>query len=335
MSGLHEIAGYKVMSTLGTGAGSTIYAVRDRDSRVFALKRVVKSTQHDQRFIDQAVHEHEIASRFNSPMLRQSFKLIRQRNFIRTNEVLVIMELVDGLTLEQHQPDTLIEACEICRLTAMGLSHMHIAGFVHADIKPNNILVTASNQVKLIDFGQSCRIGTIKQRIQGTPDYIAPEQVLRKEITPMTDVFNLGATMYWLFTRRHVPTMIPKGQAGMQLRSEDQMCRPPMEINPDVPPALSTLVMDCLEQDPIRRPRSVLQLADRLEIAASQLNKKQAAVELPPEVDINDESGIDINDESAIHGHFNIDEYIDLEAHEADADINEIANLDIDEDLDK
>ena len=52
----------------------------------------------------------------------------------------------------------------------------------------------------MIDYGQSCRIGTIKERIQGTPDYIAPEQVARRPVSVATDVFNLGASLYWALT---------------------------------------------------------------------------------------------------------------------------------------
>jgi serine/threonine-protein kinase len=77
---------------------------------------------------------------------------------------------------------------------AQGLRAMHQMGYAHCDIKPNNILRSESGQVKVIDYGQSCRIGTIKERIQGTPDYIAPEQVARRPISVQTDVFNLGAT---------------------------------------------------------------------------------------------------------------------------------------------
>src|SRR5690606_35077399 len=109
----------------------------------------------------------------------------------------VLMEMVDGLTLEHYVPDNLIELCRIFQQTALGLHAMHEAGYVHADIKPNNILFMDDQRVKIIDFGQSCKADTVKDRIQGTPDYIAPEQVLRRAITPQTDVFNLGATMYW------------------------------------------------------------------------------------------------------------------------------------------
>jgi len=273
MAEFSEIQGYEVLATLGVGARSTIYAVKDGKSQLYALKRVVKSGPSDQRFVDQAISEHEVAQKFDHPTLRKSIKLIRQRNFIRTSEILVLMEMVDGSTLEKHQPDTLADLCHVCREVSHGLGVMHKGGFVHADIKPNNIMVTDEGKVKIIDFGQSCPIGTVKERIQGTPDYIAPEQVQRRSITPQTDVFNLGATMYWLLTSKHVPTLIPKGAAGISLRTEDA-CKTPMELNPDVPPALSSLVMDCIHTEVPKRPETMALVADRLEIAARQFQRR-------------------------------------------------------------
>ncbi len=274
MAEFSEIVGYEVLATLGVGARSTIYAVKDGKSELYALKRVVKSSPSDQRFMDQAILEHEVAQKFDHPTLRKSIKLIKQRNFIRTSEVLVLMEMVDGSTLEKHQPDTLAELCRICKDVAKGLGVMHKAGYVHADIKPNNIMVTEDGEVKVIDFGQSCPIGTVKERIQGTPDYIAPEQVQRRSITPQTDVFNLGATMYWLLTQKHVPTLIPKGQAGISLRTEDS-CKAPMELNPEVPPALSSLVMDCIHTEAPQRPETMALVSDRLDIAAKQFTRRK------------------------------------------------------------
>ncbi len=287
MAEFHEIAGYEVLSTLGFGARSTIYSVRDpKRGECYALKRVVKSSPSDQRYLDQAIAEHEIASKFDHPSLRKSLKLIKQREFIRVTEVLVLMELVEGKTLEHYQPNGLLELLAICRQVAAGLQTMHDLNYVHADIKPNNIMLSnrcdpqdPASQVKIIDFGQSCSINTQKDRIQGTPDYIAPEQVLRKPITPKTDIFNLGATMYWLLTGKHVPTMIPKKGAGVQLRVE-QKSQTPAELNPQVPPALSSLVMDCVEKHASDRPMDMTEVINRLEIAASQvarLNGKQAA----------------------------------------------------------
>jgi len=277
MAEFHQISGYEVLSTLGQGARSTIYEVRDKSGDRYALKRVVKTSPADQRFIEQALTEHEVARKFDSVLLRKSHKVIRNRALIRVSEVLVLMEHVEGRTLEEHQPTDIFDLCAIFQKAALGLDQMHAAGYVHADIKPNNIIVTGKREAKLIDFGQSCPSGTIKERIQGTPDYIAPEQVLRRAITPATDAFNLGATMYWLLTGRHVPTLIPRttSQVG-QLRSEhvalrhDQLVRPD-KVNDQVPPALANLVMECLRKDPAERPGSMAAVAERFEIVGAQI----------------------------------------------------------------
>ena len=275
MAEFHQIAGYDVVGTLGQGAASTLYSVRDKVGQVYCLKRVVKKSPSEQRYIDQAVSEYEIAKHFDSPLLRKVHKLIRQRALIRTSEVLVVMELIEGRTLETIKFKGMFGYCQVFHAAAKGLQHMHEKGFVHADIKPNNIMVNAAGQVKLIDFGQSCKAGTIKQRIQGTPDYIAPEQVQRKAITNKTDLFNLGATMYWLLTGSHVPTLIPKKEAGLAIRSEDhgRSLRPPIEVNPECPPALSNLVIECVATNPADRPAHMQAVIDRLEIAAKQAKR--------------------------------------------------------------
>ena len=273
MGRLRKIHGYEVLATLGSGAKSTIYAVKDRDSHVYALKHVIKEGPKEQRFLDQAILEHNVASRLKHPNLRCSYKLFRHRNLLRTTEVFVLMEMVDAVTFEQYKPATYIDYCRLFQQVASGLEAMHEAGYVHADIKPNNIMITDANQVKLIDFGQSCVIDTIKKRIQGTPDYIAPEQVKRHKITPLTDVFNLGATMYWLLTGRHVPTMIPKQR---RIRKVDENPCPTLaELNPKIPLALSTLVMDCVRRIPSQRPVSMEVLRERLALAISQLERDE------------------------------------------------------------
>lgn len=284
MAEFHQIAGYDVVATLGKGAASTLYQVRDREGKVYCLKRVVKKSPSEQRFIDQAICEAEVAKHFNSPLLRQVYRLIKQRAVIRTNEVLVVMEMIDGKTLEFVKLTGMTAFCNLFSAVASGLKLMHEAGYVHADLKPSNIMLDGQGHVKIIDFGQSCKNNTIKQRIQGTPDYIAPEQVLRRSITYQTDVFNLGATMYWMLTGSYVPTMIPKRDAGIQLKSEDHgTLRSPIEVDPTVPPALSNLVLDCVQTNPRQRPETMQAVIDRLEIACRQAEraKKESAQAAP------------------------------------------------------
>ena len=270
MTSLHEILGYQVLSTLGHGACSTIFAVKDEDNHVYALKQVLKRTRKDQRFLDQAIQEHAVASQFHHENLRQVYKLIRNRKFLRTSELLILMEMVDGHTLEQQRPRDMDDLCRIMGQIAAALGVMHAAGYAHADIKPKNILITTDGIAKVIDFGQSCDLGTAKERIQGTPDYIAPEQVRRRPITAATDAFNLGATIYWLVMGKHAPTMIPKRGVGL-VHKENGDPRSIREENPEVPPALASLVVDCLKTDPLDRPQSMALFLDRLKLARSQV----------------------------------------------------------------
>src|SRR5262249_37279605 len=158
-------------------------------------------------------------------------RMIRKRKLLKTIELQILMELFDGTSLDVHRPDSLSKLIQIFIQVAEGLTQVHRLGFVHADIKPNNILVNDKLVTKIIDFGQSCQIGTIKSRIQGTPDYIAPEQVGRGRLTPATDVFNFGATMYWCVTDHHIPTLIPKKKDGEARKpAQPRELKPPHEI---------------------------------------------------------------------------------------------------------
>jgi serine/threonine-protein kinase len=124
--------------------------------------------------------------------------------------------------------------------------------------------MSESGSIKIIDLGQSCKIGTIKPRIQGTPDYIAPEQVRRKPLGPKTDIFNLGATMYWALTGKHVPTLIPKkNRLGLPI---PQPRLAPHELRKQLPIGVSKLVMDCIEDQPLQRPRDMMTVISRLDL---------------------------------------------------------------------
>jgi serine/threonine-protein kinase len=174
------------------------------------------------------------------------------------------MELFDGKNLEDSPTLSLLDVMLVFRMVAGGLQAMHQQGFVHCDIKPNNILMGESGSIKIIDLGQSCKIGTVKPRIQGTPDYIAPEQVRRKALGPKTDIFNLGATMYWALTGKNVPTLIPKKNSlGLPI---PQPRLAPHELKKQLPIEVSKLVMDCIEDEPSKRPRDMMTVISRLDL---------------------------------------------------------------------
>jgi len=230
-----RIGGYDVHAVLGYGASSTIYEVEDpRNGTRYALKQVICREPADNRYVVQVVNEHRISRQLEHPAFRKCIRLRRQRRLLKTRQILLLMELVHGKTLLDQQPKDLRAAIEIFMSAADALAEMHRAGLIHTDIKPNNIIVTAQSEIKIIDFGQSCPIDTVKDRVQGTPDYIAPEQVRRKRLTARTDVYNLGATMYWCLSGASVParTAVGTDDAGMR---QDREVRPLQEVSPDIP----------------------------------------------------------------------------------------------------
>ncbi len=260
-----NVGGFSIVKRIGTGARSTIYEATDQhDNTTVALKRVIFERPEDTRIFEQTETEYKVARRIDHPYVRKCYKLKKIRSMFKVKELLLSMELFDGNTLEDSSTLSLGDVLLVFRMVANGLQAMHREGFVHCDIKPNNILLSKSGSIKIIDLGQSCKIGTTKPRIQGTPDYIAPEQVKRKPLGPKTDIFNLGATMYWALTGKNIPTLIPKTNSlGLPI---PQTRLAPHEIKKQLPTGISKLVMDCIEDDPTRRPRDMMTVISRLDL---------------------------------------------------------------------
>lgn len=268
--------GYEVLEHIGTGAGSQIYLVDDPQTRqIYALKHVVCKTDKDARFVEQLEAEYEVGRRVADPGLRRSIAYKSNKSFFRkATEAALLLELFDGRSLEAERPTGLAQTIDVFIRTAKALEALHRAGFVHCDLKPNNILVNGAGEVKVIDLGQSCANRTVKKRIQGTPDYIAPEQVRCEEVTPKTDVYNFGATLYWCLTGKNVPTLftIKKGENSLLA---DTLIDPPAKLNPHCPEPLSNLAMECVKARAEKRP----ELADvvrRLEVMQYALQKAAA-----------------------------------------------------------
>lgn len=274
-----KLAGFNVLAEIGRGAASVIYLVQDAKSkRIYALKHVVKNDPKDQRFLDQVMLEYEVASKCKHPAVRGVERIIKTRErLVSVKEIFLVMEYVDGVAVERNPPKTFEQALDIFKQTAAGLAAMHAAGFVHADMKPQNIVVTDAGLVKVIDLGQSCPIGTVKERIQGTPDYIAPEQVHRRAITAKTDIFNLGATMYWTLTGRNIPTALPKGDSLVGSLDDKfiERAKSIKELNPRTPDKLADLIMSCVEVDPELRPASMDEVYQRLDLVHAMLRAGQ------------------------------------------------------------
>ncbi|MGE3818219.1 MAG: serine/threonine protein kinase [Isosphaeraceae bacterium] len=256
---------YRVVKPLGNGAGSTILEISDKTAggKRYALKVVKRQDADDDVYIEQARTEYEVAQKLNHPAIARIYDLRQKRSWFRLSGVELLMEYVEGKTLDEIEaPDInqlLLMFCQV----ASALSHMHRRGVFHGDMKPQNIMLSKTGQVKLIDFGTCWIRGQNKDRVQGTPQYIAPETASEKIVDARSDVYNLGATMYRMFTGRFANQGIPKP-------GETRKIPAPTQLNKKIPAQLSELIMACLDLTPDKRPGSMFDIQHKLvEIAKS------------------------------------------------------------------
>ncbi|MCA9244676.1 MAG: serine/threonine protein kinase [Phycisphaerales bacterium] len=288
MRAFANLPGYDIRTRIGRGAGAVIYEGIERATRrQVAIKHTVRKGPQDDRFLEQCSNEYEVGRKFDHPMLRKVYVLKAVRKWLKVRELFLVMEYVDGVRLEERfpadQPRDLIKLVNLFIKVTDALAAMHKGGIVHADVKPNNIMVMADSSIKLIDFGQSCPVGFTKQRVQGTPDYIAPEQVQRNPLDQRTDIYNLGATMYSTFTGKWLRTALPAGAVGEKKLSLDaeRSNVPPHELVADIPLPLSRLIMDCCEQDKDSRPWDTAKVRSRLETVVHVLERRAAGMGQP------------------------------------------------------
>jgi eukaryotic-like serine/threonine-protein kinase len=260
-----NLFGYDVVSRLGQGAGSALYVVCDpKNGQLYCLKHVIRREERDLRFIEQLQNEFEMSRHFRHPVLRRSIDLKINKKFLGgITDAALVLELVDGTPLEQQPLLPIPRLLDVFMDVAQALHSMHFQRLVHCDLKPHNILTCSDGGVKLIDFGQTCKNGTVKERMQGTPDFIAPEQVRLKAVSGQTDVFCFGATLYWALTGQKIPTLYNSSKEEWRSIKE-QKYPSPHDLNPQIPEPLSRLAMWCCKVSLGSRPNDIQMVIEGL-----------------------------------------------------------------------
>lgn len=268
-----KIGQFQVLSNLGEGAHSSIMHIRrNADGRQYALKIVKIESEEDEKFLDQAEHEFEVAQKLDHPNLIKIYCLEKTKSFGlfggKVKEVRQLIEYVNGQTLDRFKILPLGILLQIFRDVAAGIVMMHRRNICHGDLKPNNIMLSKSGNVKVIDYGLSWIKGQEKNRIQGTPEYMAPEQVSNKTVNEKTDIFNFGATMYRLVTWHHIPPVVPVGENSVRVNEETWMrqFKPVCERNPKCPKSIGKLIEHCLMFKASQRPETMSEVHDDLAV---------------------------------------------------------------------
>src|SRR6185295_5630064 len=197
----------------------------------------------------------------------------------------IVMQYVDGESLSTVVENLgAMEPKDAARCAAgilRGLHHAHKAGVVHRDVKPDNVLIAAGDQPKLLDFGLAIETETALQitkdgMVVGTPYYLAPEQSRGQKATPLCDVYAAGVTLYYLLTGKR-PFVGATALAVLNKHIHEPPV-PPMKHKSDIPRPLNDIVLKMMAKKPADRYQSAGDAANDLE---AFLKGKEIQVRVP------------------------------------------------------
>lgn len=253
---------YLVQEELGRGGMAVVYRVVDASSgQAMALKQLTVETQVKNREALQALFEAE----FRTLAELDHPRVIQVDDYgIDARGAYYTMELLDGGNLTQRSPLPWRQACALIHDVCSSLALLHSRSLIHRDVSPHNVRCTSTGRAKLIDFGAMVQMGPCTQPV-GTPAFMAPEVAQRGTLDARTDLFSLGATMYFALTGRPA---YPARSFAQLLDVWSKRPAPPSAYSAEIPERLDALVMRMLGLDPAVRPRSAFEVMSQLQSVA-------------------------------------------------------------------
>ncbi len=270
------LPGYQILAQIYESINSIVYrAIREKDNLPVILK-VLQGEFPPQSDLQKYEREYKILRQFNLDSVIKVYELQTYQNTL-----VMTLEDFGGESLKillATQKFTLLGFLTIAIKIAQGLREIHAANLIHKDINPSNIVFNpATGQVKLIDFSissgltqESLRLHP-PQHLEGTLAYISPEQTgrMNRSVDYRTDFYSLGATFYELLTQQ-VP--FPTGDAMEVVHAHlAKQPVPPHEINPEIPPIISEIVLKLLSKTAEERYQSAWGLISDLEQSLKQV----------------------------------------------------------------
>jgi serine/threonine protein kinase/Tfp pilus assembly protein PilF len=286
-SGQKIFGRYTLIKVLGRGGMGIVWLARDEElEREVALKFLPDLMIQDHAVFDQLKHETKRCLELTHP------HIVRIHDFVHDDRSgCISMEYIDGETLSNlraekerkvFEPDEIATwISQLC--DALDYAHNH-AKVIHCDLKPANLMVNQRSDLKVADFGIARSLGdsasrlTLEQARRGTLIYMSPQQLNGEHCTHLDDIYSLGASIYELLTSK--PPFY-SGNIDRQIweRVAPSMMERRKEL--DIEPALVPQVWEdtiaaCLAKDPVRRPQSAAEVAQRLQLAAGRTITRMA-----------------------------------------------------------
>ena len=255
------IQGYKLIKVLGQGGHGTVWSAKDTQGKYVAIKNL---RFFEKDLLERFEREIDIQSEFHSPFI---VPILDQFSYL--GRPVMVMEQIHGLGLSQfvaRQEYQLQEVESIVEGLLEAADTIHTRGYIHRDIKPDNILVQNRGGIitpKLTDFGivkeQSLSVREKPEYTMGTPGFMSPEQCTSfSTVDERADIFSIGAVMYFVCTKKRAFT----GANHFELiqKSCEGHFIPPQNVVYNLPLRMQHAIVAALEPDPEKRPRSIDEL---------------------------------------------------------------------------
>lgn len=249
-----KIGDYEVIGILGAGGMGRVYKVKNVFSeRIDAMKVLLPDLTNEPELADRFLREIKVLASLNHPNIAGLHTALNVEN-----QLLMIMEYVDGVTVEQKLaagPLPLQDAIDYTCQVLSALGYAHSQGVVHRDIKPANMMLTSENVIKLMDFGIAKSKADRKLTMTGTTIgslfYMSPEQVQGAAIDPRSDLYSVGVTLYEMVTG--AKPFQGKSQYDLMVAQLRQAPLPPIQVQPGLPQMLNDAILMALQKDPSNR----------------------------------------------------------------------------------
>ncbi len=274
-----KVAGrYRIVSVAGKGGMGEVYRADDlKLGHPVALKFLPSDPGEHSPLLQYLLNEVRLSRQIAHPNVCRVYDVgeVDGQHFLS-------MEYIDGEDLRSllrrigRLPQD--KGIQIAQQLCAGLAAAHAKGVLHRDLKPANIMIDGQGQVRITDFGLArLATGASAREVVGTPNYMAPEQLARGEATIQSDLYSLGLVLFEIFTGRQVYEAA--SVADVQ-RAHQRSPALPATLAPDLDPSVEGVILQCLEKDPRKRPRSARAAAAALP-GADPLAAALAAGETP------------------------------------------------------
>jgi tRNA A-37 threonylcarbamoyl transferase component Bud32 len=254
---------YRILALAGRGGEGEVYRADDlKLGQTVAVKILPESFRTDERRLARLISEVRIARRVSHPNVCRVYDIVEA-----DGQTFLTMEWIDGESLASllHRKGRLPKdtAIGIARQISVGLAAAHDEGVLHRDLKPGNVMIDERGVVRITDFGLATTAVSVRGATarEGTPLYMSPEQLAGAEVTTQSDMYALGLVLFEVFTGRHA---FPGRTLDEILELRSSPPPDPKSLAPDLHPAVSHVILRCLDVDPMRRPPSGREVAAAL-----------------------------------------------------------------------